>query len=203
MKTLIVTYLPSGTRSNTQKLLDLYKKEIGGEAYETLDLLKTQIPFFTEESMAAYGKRNYMGQALSTSEAQSLAKQDELTAQFKSADVIVFAHPMHNFGMPGLVKTYLDAVMLNGVTFEMGKKLMAGKKALTLYTAGGVYPQHQVSLDYPHWDALSLMTKINFSFMGFDETEVIGTSLRDPATAEINLADAQTRIQKLTNRWYK
>ena len=68
-----------------------------------------------------------MGMQLSTEEAATLAANDALVAQFKSADVVVFVHPMHNFGLPGVVKLYMDAVELNGETFKLG-----GKKIPTL-----------------------------------------------------------------------
>jgi FMN-dependent NADH-azoreductase len=203
MKTLIVKYLPSGERSNTKKLLDLYIKELGNRPYEVVDLLKEPLPFFTEESMAAYGKRNYGGMALNEQEQRSLAEQDRLVKQLKSADVVVMAYPMHNFGMPGVVKTYFDAVMLNGETFKMGEKMMAGKKALTLYTAGGLYTPDIANLQYPNWDTLSLNAKINFTFMGFDEAEVIATSLRDPHLADGRLIEADQKIRALISKWYR
>ncbi len=202
MKTLIVKYLPSGARSHTLKLLNSFTNAIEGRSVETVDLLTEKPPFFTEASMAAYGKRNYMKQSLIDAEALALAPHDRLIKQFMAADVVVMAYPMHNFGMPGIVKTYFDAIMFNGETFEMGKKLMAGKKALTLYTAGGIYTADHVALEYPHWDTLSLNAKINFGFMGFDETEVIASSLRDPATEPDRMKVAQEKITALVNKWY-
>lgn len=202
MKTLIVKYFPSGPGSQTKKLLAKFTEALGNRPSETVDLLKTSVPFFTEESMAAYIKRHYMMKPLSAAESALLAVQDQLTKQFKSADVVVMAYPMHNFGMPGVVKNYLDAVMLKGETFETGKKLMAGKKSLTIYAAGGVYGQEHVTLEYPHWDTLSLNAKINFGFMGFDQAEVIGASLRDPSTEPERLRAAGDKISSLVKQWY-
>jgi putative NADPH-quinone reductase len=79
---------------------------------------------------------------------------DKLIAQLKSADILVMAYPMHNFGTPAAVKAYLDAVIFKGETFEMGKKLMSGKKALTFFTAGGIYSEEKFSLTYPDWNTL-------------------------------------------------
>lgn len=143
-----------------------------------------------------------MKQALSNTESTSLAGHDILIKQFNAADVVVMAYPMHNFGMPGVVKTYLDAIMFKDETFEMGKKLLAGKKALTLYAAGGVYTPDHVTLEYPHWDTLSLNAKINFTFMGFDQAEVIGASLRDPSTEPERLRAAGEKISVLVKQWY-
>jgi FMN-dependent NADH-azoreductase len=93
--------------------------------------------------------------------------------------------------------------MLHGETFKMGEKMMAGKKALTLYTAGGLYTPDLANLQYPNWDTLSLNAKINFTFMGFDEAEVIATSLRDPSLADQRLIEADGKIQALISKWYK
>lgn len=202
MKTLIVKYLPSGSGSHTLKLLNSFTHAIGHQTVETVDLLTEPVPIFTEASMVAYRKRNYMKQLLTPAEITLLVGHDRLIKQFKAADVIVMAYPMHNFGMPGITKTYLDAIMFNGETFEMGKKLMAGKKSLTLYTAGGIYTPDHVALDYPHWDTLSLSAKINFGFMGFDQTEVIAASLRDPATEPERMATAREKISALVKKWY-
>ena len=202
MKTLLVKYLPSGEHSNTAKLLQVFLKELGDRSIEVLDLAKTPAPTFSVESMAAYKKRNYMGQKLDAAEASSLAANDKLVAQLKSANVVVLAYPMHNFGMPGPVKSYMDSIMLNGETFEMGKKLMAGRKALTIFTSGGLYPENQVSLEYPNWDTVSVLAKINFSFMGFDEAEVISTSLRDETKSNKRLEVAQEKFKKIISRWY-
>lgn len=200
MKTLIVKYLPSGVNSNTKKILDLFLEEISTKEIETIDLLKDQMPIFSEASIQAYYKRNYGKQKLDANEAKLLEKNDQLIAQLKSSDVLVLATPMYNFGWPAAMKAYLDAVIFNGETFEMGKKMMAGKKALALFTSGGVYSENKFGFDYPDWNTLALNAKINFGFMGFDEGEVIGASLR--SDAEKNLEAAQTRIKTLVKNWY-
>ncbi len=200
MKTLVVKYLPSGVNSNTKKLLDVFLNQISASEIETIDLLKEQMPMFNEASIQAYYKRNYGGQKLEQNEAKLLEKNDQLIAQLKSADVLVLAAPMHNFGMPAAMKAYLDAVIFNGETFEMGKKLMAGKKALAIFTSGGIYSEENFGLDYPNWNAFALNAKVNFGFMGFDAYEVVGTSLR--FDAEKNLSEVENKIKNLVKNWY-
>ena len=48
--------------------------------------------------------------------------------------------------------------------------------------SGGIYADGSFGFDYPNWNTIELLAKINFGFMGFDQAEVLGTSLRDPAT---------------------
>ena len=207
MKTLLVTYLPSGRLSNTRKLVDAFIEDVGPKTtLETLDLLRDSPPLFSEESIAAYYKRNYRGEALSATEANLLSTRDRLTHQFKSADIIVMAYPMHNFSMPAAVKAYFDSVMQAGETFKYGPSgpegTMQGKNALTIFTSGGIYPHEKVSIEYPYWDTLTMLAKIEFSFMRFAEAEVVGTSLRDPELSEKNFDEAGARIKKVVDRWY-
>ncbi len=203
MKTLVVKYLPTGANSNTKKLLDVFLEETKGQNIEVVDLLKTEVPIFNEHSIQAYYKRNYGGQKLNSDEAKLLEQNDKLIAQLKSADVVVLAYPMYNFGIPATAKAYLDAVIFNGETFEAGKKLMAGKKALTLFSAGGIYSHDEFNLNYPNWDTITLLSKVIFNFMGFDESDTIGTSLRDPEKQAERLDQSRQKIREIVNKWYK
>jgi len=203
MKTLVVKYLPSGANSKTKKLLDLFLNGIKGKDIEVVDLLEEPMPIFDEESVQAYYKRNYNGQKLNENEARLLEQNDHLVAQLKSADILVMAYPMHNFSMPAAVKAYLDAVIMKGETFEPGKKLMAGRKALTLFTSGGVYSEDSFNFEYPNWDTIRLLAKVNFGFMGFNESETISTSLRDEEKAEERLLEAKKKIHQIVQKWYR
>lgn len=200
MKILVVKYLPSGENSNTKVLLEAFLEvagqKIGDLEIENVDLLKKQPPFFNLDSMQAYYKRNYGGNELNEAEKGLLAGQDELKNQLKAADLLVIACPMHNFGLPALVKGWLDAVIMKGETFDYGKKMMAGKRALALFTSGGEYSHDKFDLEYPNWDALTMLAKVNFGFMGFDKYEVLGASLRDESKKEAKLAEIRDGITK-------
>lgn len=201
MQTLIVHYLPSGDLSHTKKLLDFFLKHFPENNYQSINLLHEKIPIFNEASIQAYYKRNYNNISLDEQESLLLQDNDRLISQFKSANNIVLAYPMHNFGIPAQVKAYLDAIIFNGETCAMGKKLMAGKKILTLYTSGGNYTEGIFNLTYPNWNTIEIQSKILFSFMGFDAVEVIGTSLRDPITHDENLLKVFQKIEQIIREW--
>ncbi len=207
MKILAVKYLPGGTNSNTKQLLDLFissaSKKNTTQTVENVDLLNTEVPIFNEASIQAYYKRNYSNQVLSEAESKLLAQNDRLIAQLKSADILVIACPMHNFGYPALVKAYIDAVVFNGETFAYDKKMMAGKRALTLFTSGGVYSPDVFNFNYPNWNTISLLASATFGFMGFDEVKTLGTSLRDEQTKAKNLSEIQSQIEELVASWIK
>ena len=203
MKTLIVKYLPSGEASNTKKILDIFLSKIEKHPVETLDLLHAEIPIFNELSIKSYYKRNYNNQPLDSSEAKLLEKNDTLIKQFKSASQIILACPMHNFGFPALMKAYIDAVVFFNETFSYEKKMMSGKKILTIFSSGGEYPNENFNLNYPNWNSIALLSHATFNFMGFDEVKTIGTSLRGEENAIKNLTKISVEIENIVREWYK
>jgi len=209
MKTLIVSYLPSLEDSSTKKILDVFTASIKNSTIEHLDLLKNQPSFFTAESLAAYKMRNYGGMSLNDVQKASIASIDKMCEQLKSADILVLAYPMHNFGMPGIIKTYFDAVIQHGETFKYGANgpegLMKGKKALTIYTSGGRYAADKTTHEYPNWDTLTVLSKIELSYLGYSEIEVIGaqgTLNPTPGFKEQVINEATEKVNAIAKKWY-
>lgn len=203
-KTLIVTYLPSGARSNTKQLVDAFLAAVPSPAtVEHLDLLQEQPAGFSAASLGAYVTRNYMGEALTPAPAQAIAKMDRLTAQLQAADVVIVAFPMHNFGLPAPVKAWFDSVLLKGQTWDMNAGgfvgLMKGKKALILNTSGGSYEGPMAG-----WEHAVSLARTEFTFMGYDTIEAITAAglNANPAQAPAVIAAAVTKVQDLVGRWY-
>lgn len=172
MKTLVVKYLPRGERSHTGKLLDAFLEKVEGTEVEVLDLLLNTPDLLDEQRVSAYIRRNYLGEELSDDDAASLARLDDMTAQFMEADAFVFAFPMYNFSMPATVKAYFDGIMQKGKTWDAAEGgyvgLQKGKKALVLLASGGIYEG-----DYaPYEHALSL-TRTEFGLMGIQDVETV------------------------------
>lgn len=203
-KTLVVTYLPSGERSNTKKLVDAFLAAVKDKTVvEHLDLLHELPDVFTAEVLGAYVTRNYMGQSLSTAQAKVIAKMDRMTAQLKEADVVVVAFPMHNFGLPAVVKAWFDSILLKGQTWDIGASgyvgLMKGKQALILNSSGGNYEGPMAS-----WEHAVSLAKVEFTFMSYDAIEAINAPgmNANPAKAPEVIADATAKIKDLVARWY-
>lgn len=132
-----------------------------------------------------------------TEEQQRLvAFSDELVAEVKAADIVVFGSPMHNFGISSGLKTWFDHVARAGVTFrytENGPEgLLGGRKVVVVAASGGDYapgtPNERLNHQVPH-----LMTL--FSFLGLDDVTVI----RAPGTAmgEDGIKAAETQVDAL------
>ena len=83
-----------------------------------------------------------------------LALSDSLLAELEQADEYVIGVPMHNFGVPSVLKLWIDQICRVGKTFSYAdgkpKGLLTGKKATFLIATGGIY------------DAQTQMASFNF-----------------------------------------
>jgi FMN-dependent NADH-azoreductase len=74
---------------------------------------------------------------------EAVAISDRLIGELESADEYVFGVPMHNFGIPAVLKLWLDQIVRAGKTFAYADGapagLLKGKKAHVLIASGGVY----------------------------------------------------------------
>jgi FMN-dependent NADH-azoreductase len=73
----------------------------------------------------------------------ALALSDTLTGELLAADEYVIGVPMHNFGISGSLKLWIDQIVRSGVTFASGadgvKGLLTGKKVTFVVAAGFDY----------------------------------------------------------------
>lgn len=204
-KTLIVQYTPRNEMSATKALLDHLRPHLKGSV-ETVNLA-TGMPHLLDSPMlAAYAKRNYMGQPLNAEEAKTLAQHDAFTAQLKAADVLIVAYPMYNFSLPAAVKAWFDAVLQKGQTWDFAPTggyvgLLKGKKALIITTAGGMYGPGSPVAAWEH--SVSLTTAL-LQFMGFSEVEAVraeGLNMT-PEKKDAILGEAKHKLDAIAKRWY-
>ena len=115
------------------------------------DLNATAIPPVTAEWVGAvYTPEN----ARSPQQKALLWLSDSLLAELEQADEYVFGVPMHNFGVPSVLKLWIDQIARVGRTFSYAdgkpKGLLIGKKVTFIIAAGGIY------------DAQTQMASFNF-----------------------------------------
>jgi FMN-dependent NADH-azoreductase len=74
---------------------------------------------------------------------KALALSDALIDELLAADTVVFAGPMHNFGVSSRLKAWIDHISRAGRTFSYGahgpQGLLQGKSAILVIASGGVY----------------------------------------------------------------
>jgi len=111
------------------------------------DLYATSIPPVNAEWVGAA----YTPQAARTPQQKEvLSLSDSLLAELEQADEYVIGVPMHNFGVPSVLKLWIDQIARVGRTFAYGEKgpkgLITGKKATFIIATGGIYdPQTQMA----------------------------------------------------------
>ena len=206
MKTLIVSYIPRNEQSNTKKLLDAFREEIGIADVEELDLLVDVPDMFLDSNLSAYINRNFLGQKLILHEDTLLSKMDKMANQLKTADIVVVVFPMYNFSMPAIVKAWFDSVIQNGITFGKSKVQdmdisNAGKKALTLISSGGVY-SNESSSGREHALSLSI---VEFQFLGYSDVRGIlaeGMAVNEEIK-QANLNKAISEVRATAREWYE
>src|SRR5258708_26707538 len=132
----------SFSRQLTHEFVERWRDTHPGARVITRDLNRTGI--------AAIGAEWIGG--VHTPEADLTARQqdvlslsNELIAELHAADEYVFGVPMHNFGVPSVLKLWIDQIVRAGKTFtyENGARtsLLNNKKATVLIASGGVYEQ--------------------------------------------------------------
>jgi FMN-dependent NADH-azoreductase len=93
-------------------------------------------------------------EARTSEQKKLLALSDTLLAELDLADEYVIGVPMHNFGVPSVLKLWIDQIARVGKTFSYAdgvpKGLIVGKKATFIIATGGVY------------DAQTQMASFNF-----------------------------------------
>jgi FMN-dependent NADH-azoreductase len=115
------------------------------------DLNATTIPPISAEWVgAAYTPPD----ARTPLQKELLSLSDSLLAELEQADEYVIGVPMHNFGVPSVLKLWIDQIARVGRAFSYSDKgpkgLIVGKKATFIIATGGIY------------DAQTRMASFNF-----------------------------------------
>jgi FMN-dependent NADH-azoreductase len=192
-KTLVVSYLPNAY-SVTKKVLDHFvSKAQGKTTLVTRDLVKNQPPVFDETSMTAYQLRGFMGKTLEGPHAEAIKPFDVLIDEISGVNNVVFAFPTHNWSEPGVIKTYIDAILQSGRTIFYGADgkasgALKNHKALVIFASGNVYeeghPRRTIQNAFTFYLNAIGITDVTFAAVG-------GTLLGEETTSKsVNAANA-------------
>lgn len=151
-KVLYITANPKATAysyslSVGEEFLNAYRSANPQDEIIELDLYKEDIPNIDADVFNGWGKlqNGEAFDALSAQEQAKVARINQLTEQFVSADKYVFVTPMWNFGFPPKMKSYIDTFCIAGKTFRYTAEgpigLMAGKSAVHIHARGGIYSE--------------------------------------------------------------
>ena len=150
MKVLYITANPkaredSHSLSVGHSFIKEYQKINKDDEVISLDLFNTDVPEIDADVMNAWGKlqSGVEFSDLSAEEANKVNSMNNNLEQFMEADKYVFVTPLWNFGVPPVLKAYIDNLAINGKTFKYTENgpegLLEGKKALVIQASGGIY----------------------------------------------------------------
>ena len=132
----------SFSRQLTHEFVERWRDAHPGARVITRDLNSTVIPAIGAEGIAAMHTPEAN---LTPRQREVLSLSNELIEELHAADEYVFGVPMHNFGVPSVLKLWIDQVVRAGKTFtyENGARtsLLNNKKATVLIASGGVYDE--------------------------------------------------------------
>jgi FMN-dependent NADH-azoreductase len=144
-------YGRSVSRQLTDAFVTQWKSSHPNGTVVDRDLNATSIPPIKAEWVgAAYTPE----ESRTPQQKELLALSDALLAELEQADEYVIGVPMHNFGVPSVLKLWIDQIARAGRTFSYAdgtpKGLLTGKKATFIIATGGIY------------DAQTQMASFNF-----------------------------------------
>lgn len=188
-KILHIISSPKGENSFSIKLgnavIDKIKTENPGSTVQVHDLTKHPFPHLEEATLTAF----YTPSEHQTPEnKEALRNSDQAIAEINDADIIVIGSPLWNFGIPSVLKAWIDHIARAGVTFsysEAGAEgLIKGKTVYVAMASGAIFS----SGPYQAFDFVSTYLKGMLGFLGMTDLKVFrveGSAY--PGQAEIAL----------------
>jgi FMN-dependent NADH-azoreductase len=168
MKNILAIYTSAAGNNSTSKLLA--KEWINQQEARLVerDLAEVPINHFDNETLSAFFTSD--PSQLNSSQNKALEASDLLIDEVQTADCIVFAIPMYNFGIPSILKAWYDQIARAGKTFtftDSGPQgLLNNKKAIVILSRGGF---HQ---DSGH-DFMTPYVKQLLGFIGITDVKFI------------------------------
>jgi FMN-dependent NADH-azoreductase len=132
----------------------------------TRDLDKTPVPHLDVESLSA----GFMAEAdRSEPMAAKWGARMYLVEEISGADEILISTPLWNYGIPSVLKAYIDSIVIPGV-FDEGTATLTGKKVTFVIAQGGSYADGSPKAG---WDYASGFLRQFAGAMGATDVEVI------------------------------
>jgi FMN-dependent NADH-azoreductase len=129
----------------------------------------------------------------SAEQRKTLSLSDALVAELRAADVIVIGSPIYNFGVPAVLKAWVDMIARARLTFrytaEGPEGLLKDKKAYIVIVSGGVPVYSEVDFATPY-------LRQALKFVGITDVEVIAADQLN-SRADDSIDAARMRIAEL------
>jgi FMN-dependent NADH-azoreductase len=195
-KLLYIESAPLKSRSHTiavyRAFEQAYQAAHPSDEIEMLDLWQLTLPPFDELTIeakfAVLRKNDFTSQQLERWQAVR-----NVSRHFNAADKYVFGVPMWNFGVPYVLKHYIDVVTLPGENWTWSAAsgygtLLSGKKALAIYASANLHAEAGPDAD----DFQKPFMRRWLRFIGIESVQeiTVAPTLSDPATVQSLRAEA-------------
>lgn len=187
---------PHGEESVSKKLGSAIVTQLQ-EAYpqtnvKTLDLVQDTFPHLDPKLVKAIRTRQ---EDLTEEQKTILQRSDAAIKDVMDADTIIISLPFFNFGIPSVIKAWLDHIIRAGVTFRYGENgpqgLVTGKKVYLALASGGVYSDGPMQA-YDH--AVPYLKSV-LGFIGMTDVSVIrAEGMGIPSLKDLALEKAVAEI---------
>jgi FMN-dependent NADH-azoreductase len=185
----------SASRKVTEKLSIRLQEEFPEARLVYRDLSKNRIPHLDDETLKAISSKI---PAKVRANQESACLSDQLTDELLESDLLVIAAPMWNFGIPSLLKAWIDLVVRPGKTFNYADKGVIGlakdKKAILVLASGGVLTDGP----WKPWDFVEPYLRVILGFIGIVNIQTVRIEgMNIPMLAESAVPNAEKSVQKL------
>lgn len=172
-KILHIISSPKGENSFSVKLgnaiIDKIKDTNPGSTVNVKDLTKSPFPHLEEATLQAF----FIPAEDHTAEnKEALKNSDQAIAEIKDADIIVIGTPLWNFGIPSVLKAWVDHIARANVTFKYSEAgpegLIKNKTVYVAMASGAIYS----SGPFQPFDFVSTYLKGLLGFLGMTDLTV-------------------------------
>lgn len=134
------------------------------------DLATRPLPHLDEATLRAISTKD----AAEAERLRAAARQsDQLTGELLESDLLVVATPMWNFGIPSVLKAWIDLVVRPGKTFQYSNGGVLGlakhKKAILVLASGGVFTDGP----WRSWDFVEPYLRQILGFIGIVDVQTV------------------------------
>ncbi|MCI9843547.1 FMN-dependent NADH-azoreductase [Flavobacterium pectinovorum] len=127
------------------------------------------LPYILDSTIESF---NTQPENRSAAQLEAVKLSDSTLGELIEADVIVIGAPMYNFGIPAVLKSWIDHLARAGVSFSYTADgpvgLIHGKKIFLAIGTGGVYSEG----DYKALDFIEPYLKTSLGFFGMTDVTV-------------------------------
>lgn len=197
---LIIKSSPGAEYSVSNRMADYLVEQFSNKSeqykFTVRDLAKTPAPIYDTDIYQAF----YTPADQLTDEQLAIVSPSlEYIEELQTADIVVIASPMHNFGITTLLKAYIDQICRIGLTFKYhdhgSEGLLKGKQAVIINSAGGDFLQEQER----HKDFQAPYLQHVLGFIGIEDVSVVPVHRMGfgEEIANQSLEQAQSTLQQL------